>query len=473
MEQYVKISFSGGPYDRSKVATDIESEIKKGGLPVGSKLPPVRVLAHQLGISKNTVQAAYEELVSRAVVKNVERKGFYVDESFVAKSSESPFINASLPNLISTDFGSRPKLGKHIVNMSGVFIDPDLLPKDKIIECFKSVLNTPGLHVFHDTQGYPPLREEIAERLNKRGITCTSENILITTGSQQALDVVCRASAVKSIATENPAYAIGKVLFEMNHMDVCSLPIDPFRGVDFDKWEEVLRENRPSLVYLTSSFQNPTGYSYSTSELQKIIQLSNEYKFGIVEDDWGSDMMSYSEYRPPLRSLGGDNVLYMNSFTKKLLPSLRIGYLLGNKDTIKSLTRAKWSSTLGNPTIIEAALFEFLSRGYFDGHLKKLHVEMDDKYRSCIEAMTDYLPRELRWTTPGGGPVLWLELPESVSLSNLKEDMLAQNINIDLCVDSFFGERHLHGIKIGFAFLPKEIMKNCIRILGDQIRKQL
>lgn len=98
---------------------------------------------------------------------------------------------------------------------------------------------------------------------------------------------------------------------------------------------------------------------------------------------------------------------------------------------------------------------------------------MDDKYASCIEALSGFLPKEIRWTTPGGGPLLWLELPPEVNLAKLKEDMLSQNINIDLCVDSFFGERHLHGIKIGFVFLSSEIMKNCILILGEQIRKQL
>lgn len=338
MEQYIKISFSGGPYDRNKIIPDIESEIKKGNMPAGSKLPPFRVLAHQLGISKNTVQAAYEELVSKAIIKNIKRKGFYVEDSFI--SLQTLYLKAHPSNLIEAKYNSRPQLDKQIINMGGVFIDPDLLPNKKLSECIKSVLNSPGLHTFYDTQGYPPLREEIAKRLNKKGISCSADDIIITTGSQQALDIVCRASNVKTIATENPAYAIGKTLFEVNDMEVFPLPIDPFKGVDFKKWEAILKANKPNFVYLTSSFQNPTGYSYSTSELQKIIQLSNEYKFGIVEDDWGSDMLSFSEFRPPLRSIGGDNVIYMNSFTKKLLPSLRVGYLLGNKKTIKSLTSA-------------------------------------------------------------------------------------------------------------------------------------
>jgi 2-aminoadipate transaminase len=259
----------------------------------------------------------------------------------------------------------------------------------------------------------------------------------------------------------------------MNHMKVSSLPIDPFKGVDFKEWEKVLDQNRPNIVYLTSSFQNPTGYSYSTTDLQKIIELSNQYGFGIIEDDWGSDMLSFSGFRPPLRSLGGENVLYMNSFTKKLIPSLRIGYLLGNKSSMKSLIRAKWSSTLGNPTLIEVGLFEFLNRGHYDGHLKKLHLETDARYTSCIMSLAEFMPSGVKWTTPGGGPSLWLELPRSVDLDILCERMKERGIHINLCNESFFGKRHLHGFVIGFSFLPADIMTNCLKILGNCIQEQL
>lgn len=460
--------FMGTPYMRlpisglsrpgcMEIALAIGGEIESGRMPSGCRLPPVRVLAHQLGVSKNTVQQAYDELSARGLTVNRSRQGVFVagseDEhlSLVAdrRSLNPPrLLDMAPPPVTCTD--------PDLIRLDAVFIDPQLLPLEQLNACFRSVLQNPGLSAFYDLQGYKPLREAIAARLRKRGIPATADTLIITTGSQQALDIVCRALSEKRIATENPAYGIGKSLFEMNGMARLGLAIDPFRPLDLTLWEQRLREFRPSLLYLTSNFQNPTGFSYGAAAVEKIAELSRELGFGILEDDWGSDMLSFSEYRPPFRALFGENVLYMNSFTKKLMPSLRIGYLAAPESLVPALCAAKRAATLGNPMLEEIALFEFLDRGYYDRHLKTLQGELDRRYRACLDFLENYMPDLVRWSKPGGGPLIWMSLPANINLALLRAEALKVGVVLADADDRFFGEPHLHGFPIGYAFNPLE-----------------
>jgi DNA-binding transcriptional MocR family regulator len=471
----IQISSSRAAFRSQDLLAAIQKEIQSGLVLDGTRLPPVRVVSHQLGISKNTVQSVYEELSARGLVKSHSRSGFYIKNlKSSAKPSESSQL-ASPPALFEGKFPPPVRVSKtppKTISLGSVFVDRDLLPLKKIEQCFRSVLKAPGLHYLYDNQGFEPLRQAIAKRLNNRGITAQAEHIVITTGSQQALDVVARSLKDRTIATENPAYGMGKLLFEMNQMKVTGLPLNPFQGVDLHQWEQIIAKNRPSALYLTTNFHNPTGYSYSSSEMEAFLHLSQKYKFGLIEDDWGSDMLSFSEYRTPLRSMGGDNVLYINSFTKKLLPSLRIGYLLGNEASIPTLLAAKRVGTLGNPTLIEATLFEFLDRGYYDTHLKKLHSALDERYQSCIQALEELMPETVRWTKPGGGPVLWLELPRKIDLKQLNDGLSKKGVSLDMrTADWFFGDPHLHGTKIGYAQITSEQMRKGLEILAAEIRR--
>ena len=474
MQPHLRLNVRSSSPGQSARAADIVTAVCAANQPeltTGCRLPPVRVLAHQLGIAKNTVVAAYEELAARGVVVSRERQGYFLvaaEERAVPATRHVPPPPVLAPPML-------PRQPAHgaAIPLSRVFVDPDLLPRERIADCFRSVLTTPGIHTFYDAQGYPPLREAIAARLNRRGIPAHADHVVITTGSQQALDVVCRALVDKRIATENPAYSIGKRLFEMNAVATTGVDVDPFTGIDLAQWEQRIAATRPALLYLTSSFQNPTGYSYSSAELAAILAMAERHGCGILEDDWGSDMLSFSEFRPPLRALGGDNVLYMNSFTKKLLPSLRAGYVLANRTTVDAVIEAKRVATLGNPTLVEAALAEFLDRGYFDTHLAALQCELDQRYASCLAALHQTMPAAVRWTTPGGGPLLWLELPRAVKLTRLERDLAARSVAIELSTDAFFASPHLHGFKIGYAYPRPADLARGLEITAEEICRQL
>ena len=318
-------------------------------------------------------------------------------------------------------------------------------------------------------QGYRPLREAIARRLTARGLDVEADEVIVTTGSQQSLDIVARALIGKRIAVESPVYAYAKLLFESLGHDLLGLHLDPFRGIDLARWERVFAE-RPAVAYLITSFQNPTGYSYSSAELHGVLALAERHGVALLEDDWGSDMLSDGEYRPVLRMLGGKRVLYVNSFTKKLLPSLRVGFVAAPPELVPTLVAVKRLSTLGNAWLTEAIVAEFLDRGYYDTHLTALHRALDERYAACLAALDELMPEGVTWTRPGGGPTLWLELPRTVAYAAIEAYLAERGIYVSNASAAYVGEPHLHGFRVSYAFLPERQLRAALTVLADGVR---
>lgn len=450
------------------IVASVQREIAAGALPAGSRLPPVRALERQLGLSKNTAQSAYDELVARGLVEARVREGVFV-LSPTRVNVPSAVVNVPLPALVPSPLSPPDLPPRGTTALSTVFIDPELLPTERIAECARSVLRE-RMPAQYESQGYRPLREAIARRLQARGLDVEADHVVITTGSQQSLDIVARSLATKRVVCESPVYAYAKLLFESLGNELFGLHLDPFGGIDLDRWEQTLATAKPSLAYLIPSFHNPTGYSYSSGELRGVLELCQRHGVAILEDDWGSDMLSDGEYRPMLRMLGGKNVLYVNSFTKKLLPSLRVGFVAAAPELVPTLVAMKRLSTLGNAWLTEAVVAEFLERGYYDTHLQVLQRALDTRYAACLTALDELMPEGVRWTRPGGGPTLWLEIPRSIDLPALEAHLLRRGVQVTNASAAFLGPSHLHGFRISYAYLAESEMRSALTIVADALR---
>jgi DNA-binding transcriptional MocR family regulator len=465
------IGFHVASGERRATAADIvasvQREIASGGLPAGARLPPVRALEKQLGLSKNTAQSAYDELVARGVVEAREREGVFVLAPGRV-GAPAPVAAPPLPEIVPPPLTRQDFPARGVTALSMVFIDPELLPTERIAECARSVLRE-RMVVHYDAQGYRPLREAIARRLVARGLDVEADEVIITTGSQQSLDIVARSLTTKRIAVESPVYAYAKLLFESLGHELVGLHLDPFRGIDLERWDRAFAR-RPALAYLISSFQNPTGYSYTSAELRGVLELAERHGVAILEDDWGSDMLSDGEYRPMLRMLGGKRVLYVNSFTKKLMPSLRVGFIAASRELVPTLIAMKRLSTLGNAWLTEAVVAEFLDRGYYDTHLQALQRALDVRYAACLAALDELMPDGVRWTRPGGGPTLWLELPRSVDYAAVQAHLARRGVHVTNESAAYVGDAHLHGFRIAYAYLTEDQMRSALTILADGLR---
>lgn len=464
---HITSSQPGRPVGAKDIVDALVHEIRRGHLPAGARLPPVRVLERQLGISKNTVQAAYDELVARGLATTRERAGVFVALP-AAQSTPAPAVLRASPVGFAPPM-LEPRDDRGLLDLGNVFIDPTLLPRERLAECHRAALRDGGPQPFYDAQGYPPLRAAIAERLRGRGIDAEADEIVVTVGSQHALDLVARAVAGRVVATEDPGYRYVVPLLRSFGHRVVGLPLDPFVGIDLARWGALLEEHRPSLVYATTSFHNPTGYSYTSSELAGLLELSSRLGCGLMEDDWGSDMLSGSEFRPSLRALGGRDVLYLNSFTKKLLPSLRLGFVAAPQGAVEALVAAKRTSVLGGNLVSEMALCEFLERGYYDTHLATLQSELDDRYRRCLDVLRATMPSSVRWTTPGGGPTLWLDVGPDLPLDTLRARMAARGIAIEPAGAHSIAPSHLHGFRVGYARHPPDVLARALTALAEEL----
>jgi 2-aminoadipate transaminase len=181
-------------------------------------------------------------------------------------------------------------------------------------------------------------------------------------------------------------------------------------------------------------------------------------------------MLSDGEYRPMLRMLGGKDVLYVNSFTKKLLPSLRVGFIAASPTLVPTLVAMKRLSTLGNAWLTEAIVAEFLDRGYYDTHLAQLQRELDHRYAACLQALDELMPDGVKWTRPGGGPTLWLEIPRSVPYEVLEPHLARRGIFVSNASAAFIGEPHLHGFRLAYAYLSESEMRSALTIVADALR---
>lgn len=152
---------------------------------------------------------------------------------------------------------------------------------------------------------------------------------------------------------------------------------------------------------------------------------------------------------------------------------MRLGYIVGNPEVTPALVASKVASCLGLSTLVEAALFEFLDRGYYETHLKQLQAELDQRYQHCLETLRDAMPDGVKWTTPGGGPTLWIELPSGVDRERLRQCLACRQVSINLSDHAFFGQPHLNGFRLGYAMLSRDDMQRGMAILADTLRQEM
>ena len=437
-----------------QIARQVSDAVSQGSLQGRQRLPAARALAVRLGVNRLTVARAYAELSAEGWISSHVGRGTFVAESPGAASprtggargrpgaSRGRDLMHSWSELFARNTeraieGALPAaaLGATepgTISFASLFPDPALFPVEPFRVALDGVLRREGHKIlgYGPPGGYPPLRQMIAKNLSARGMTISEEEIVITSGSQQGIDLVARAllDAGDVVAVENPTYTGAVQVFHSYGAELMGVPVDE-EGVIVPRLAEAIDRRRPKLVYLMPNFQNPTSETMSLARRRALIDLAVSRGLVILEDDFGGDLRFEGADLPSLKALDQrGQVVYLSTFAKKLLPGLRIGWIAAPRELAQRLVHLKKITDYSTSLLLQVALHEFCRHGDLDRHL--LHVV--EKYRerrdAMLAAMKRSFPAEAVWSRPKGGLVVWVTLPPGVDADEVADDAQSRGI---------------------------------------------
>jgi len=434
--------------------------IDSGRLEAGTKLPPTRELAGQLGLNRATVSAAYELLEADGLIVGQVGRG-----SFVASTAGSR--NSAPPGLISFA-SSRPS--------------EMLFPVEEFRAACNEVIRSAEVQdvlQLGPPSGYGPLRRYLLQRARDEGIAGDDDDILITSGCQQAFDLLQRSFVMngETVAIEDPVYPGLKHVFERAGARVSGIPIAP-SSLDFAK---LARMERPAIVVVTPNFQNPTGNTLSLEARQELLAFVERTGALLIENDVYGELRYEGETLPLIKRLSPlRGTLVLRSFSKLAFPGLRVGWAIGPRPLIERLTATKQWSDLHSDQLSQAVLLRFAESGRLEQHRERVLRTGRERLRAALSACEKHLPAGSHWTRPEGGMNLWARLREPLDTAELLPAAEREGV-------SYLPGRHFalgtpeHGsLRISFAGESPERIESGIAILArvfkaglDRARAQL
>jgi 2-aminoadipate transaminase len=447
----------------------IATRIRSGEMARGEKLPPTRELAGQLGLNRTTVSAAYELLETEGLIAGQVGRG-----SFVTGAAARPGVDwpALLPRAGSTAAFSREEISFVMSRPSR-----DLFPLDDFRASCSAVLERSDLAdilQLGSPSGYEPLRRRLLDDARREHLAGTGDDLLITNGCQQALDLIGRVLLRPGdpVAIEDPVYPGLKNLVAGLGAQLIAIPVGP-HGVDPGQFERVLRE-RPRFLVVTSNFQNPTGATLPLEARRALIESARAAGVPVVENDAYGDLRYSGDRLPAIKQLddGGGTVL-LRSFSKVSFPGLRVGWALGPKPLIDRLRQAKEAADLHTDQLAQAVLLEFVESGRLEAHRRRVLEEGAARLAATLDGCARFLPPGTRWTRPEGGMNLWVRLPEPLDASELLARAREEGVAY-LPGKYFTVARHEPGaLRLSFAGLPAEQIRSGLAALGRVIAAEL
>lgn len=366
-----------------------------------------------------------------------------------------------------------------VISFAGGLPAPELFPIDEMRAAADAVLARDGSKAlqYGPTEGLLALRELIAERTNAadpHAAPVSADNVIVTTGSQQALDLVSKVllDPGSPIATEDPSYLGALQAFRLFQAKFLPVAMDE-EGAEPAALEAALKQ-APRFGYILPTFQNPTGRTMSAGRREAVAELFLKHQVPLVEDDPYGELYFGAPARPTLRSLAPDVTLHLGTFSKVLAPGLRLGWVVGPRDWVKRLVEVKQSADLHTSSVTQYVANEVMRSGAIEAHLVRLRQVYGERCQAMLEAIAEHFPAGSRWTAPSGGMFVWVELPAGVDSGELLPRVVAEEKVAYVSGGPF----HPSGgggntMRLNFTHASSEVIRDGVARLGKALTRAL
>jgi len=423
-----------------QIAEEIAQHIASGVYVPGERLPGVRGLAHTRGVSVATAVAAYQLLADRGHIEARSRSGFYVRALQAIQPIEPETkVKATPPRLVTGQAMAMALIkaanDPGIVQLGAAVPDPVFLPTQAIGRAMAQVMRTQRTQAagYMMPPGAPELRRQIARRMSESGSMVSADDVVITTGCQEALSLALRAVTEPGdvVAVESPTFYGLLHVLESLGLEALEIPSHPRDGIALDALAFALERWPVKACVLAPNYSNPLGYCMSDEAKRALVRLLGKHKVPLIEDDVYGDL-GFAQRRPSTcKGLAPRaDILYCSSFSKTLAPGLRIGWVAANGARRERIEYLKYVTSIASPTAPQLAVTELLTNGRYERYLR----EVRGRYASAVARMSDAVmkifPEDTRISQPQGGFVLWVELPEGTDSFALARRALREGVSI-------------------------------------------
>jgi DNA-binding transcriptional MocR family regulator len=483
---------SGNPLYK-QISEHISRLISEGKLQPGSRLPDTRALSNSLGVSRNTVVYAYNELEARGLICSHVGRGTFVQRYLPPgffRPSTVTLEKMSYDGLFSSSWDRfyshsslrgedlwRIREGVGIISFASDLPDTRLFPFEEFRECMQAAMRTygPELLTHGEPEGFSPLLDYLPTLLARRNIMCKSSEIMIVNGVQQALSIVGRLflDPGDNVILENLTYPGALAVFQSLQANCLGIPVDE-DGLRLETIESILKRRKVKLIYTIPTYQNPTGSVLSSEKKKRLIELCREHRIVVIEDDYAHELNLEGNEILPLKSWDeSDCVIYMGSLSNLLFPGIRLSLITAPEHVIKKLAQIKQTSDLYTNRIVQAALLKFCQRGYLEKHLKKKRLQYRQRRDVMLALMQKHFPEETAWQKAMGGIFQWVDIQCDID-TNLLFSM-AKERGVLFAPDSLFlvDEWKRKGMRLSFANEDEDKISEGISTLGNLLKEMI